>query len=60
MENRGFPVAHVTGDYKTVSKNILPTLIVAVSTGTGVITNSGSFVFDNGSHNLAYEFEYPY
>jgi len=60
LENGDYPIALVNGDYKTVSKNILPTIVMATSTGTEVTTNSGAFIFDNNSHNLPYELGYPF
>jgi hypothetical protein len=63
LENSDNPIALLKWDYKTVAKNILPTIVLAInpSPGTDIdITNSTNkkkFIFDKLSHNLAYDFE---
>gem|GEM_PF-7102196 len=60
-ENQDTPRAIVEGDYKSVAKNLFPTLLVAYS-GTS-IDMSGSidnpnrklFILNNGSYNLPYD-----
>ncbi|MFA5917260.1 MAG: fibrinogen-like YCDxxxxGGGW domain-containing protein [Candidatus Gracilibacteria bacterium] len=69
LENNGVKKALLVGDYKVVSKNILPTIILALS-GTGDVEiadgiGSGSenrtkFIFNNGAHNLPYTFSNPF
>lgn len=69
LENLDNPFALLQGSYKTVAKNVLPTITLAVS-GTGNTeiaagygagdTNRTKFVFDAGSHNLPYTFEDDY
>jgi prepilin-type N-terminal cleavage/methylation domain-containing protein len=61
--------AFLIGDYKTVSKNILPTIMLAISSTVDVEINdlvwSGAenrkkFIFDGTIHNLPYTFNSPY
>lgn len=72
LENNWLYKSFLLGDYKSVSKNILPTITLALFwTGDIEIADwiwSGSenrtkFVFDNSRHNLPYSFDswyYPY
>ncbi len=69
IENNWKNVAYLAWDYKSVSKNILPTLILAISPTWSVeikdwiwawSTNRTKFVIDNWSHNLPYIFNSPY
>ncbi len=58
LENWGFPIALLTWNYRSVSKNILPTIIVATNS-TIDIQNSPEkdlFVFNQNYHNLVYDF----
>ena len=58
-ENGGSLKAVVKGDYKSVAKNLFPTLLFAVtgSTSFEVNTNSGRFILNGGSYNLPYDME---
>ncbi|PID87616.1 hypothetical protein CSB07_00340 [Candidatus Gracilibacteria bacterium] len=71
MENADTPIALLAGDYKTVRKNIIPTIMLAYSgsLGENVEVNNGVgdgginrtlFIFDKGKHNLPYELVSPY
>ncbi|MDD3646459.1 MAG: prepilin-type N-terminal cleavage/methylation domain-containing protein [Candidatus Gracilibacteria bacterium] len=71
LENEEKNIALLEGNYKSVSKNILPTIMFAANTPTGNNleikegTTEGDlarklFVFNNQSHNLVYTFEEPY
>lgn len=69
LENNWMNKAILMGDYKTVSKNILPTIVLAISSSTPVeikdwiwlwATNRTKFVFDSTIHNLPYTFIYPH
>lgn len=65
LENAESPEAVVEGDYKSVAKNILPTLILAREGTTSMeindavwagSTNRNLFVFHKWNHNLPYDF----
>ncbi len=62
LENNDTPVALVSGNYKSVSKNILPSIVVAVDgswafeIGT-VPANKNFFILDTGFHNIPYDFD---
>lgn len=66
LENSENPYAILQGDYKSVAKNILPTLLLATGATTAVEINSASgaaalanrnlFLFNNGYHNIPYSF----
>lgn len=69
LENNGYNKAYLQGDYKSVSKNVLPTIVLAISSSTWVEINSAigswsvnrtKFVFSNTTHNLPYTFTYPF
>ncbi len=66
LENSDESLALVWGDYKTVSKNNLPTLALAMSkiAWTNIeikdTSNKDYFIFDNQFHNLPYTIEDPY
>ncbi len=51
-------IALVWWNYKSVSKNMLPTILVATSTSLDISTNKNLFIFDNQSHNLPYDFDW--
>lgn len=57
LENIDTPKAVVKGDYKSVAKNLFPTLFLAVTGATSfdVNVNSGKFILDGGSYNLPYD-----
>lgn len=60
LENQSQNKALLVWSYSSVSKNILPTLIVASNSGPFEIvntpTNKDYFIFDKNTHNLAYDF----
>lgn len=69
LENNWINKVLTIGNYKTVSKNILPTIILAMTTSWSAEinkslpiwdTNRTKFVFDNSVHNLPYALTYPY
>ena len=55
-------ISLLKGDYKSVAKNILPTLLLATGATSDVdisiSNNKDLFIFDNQNHNLAYDFEW--
>lgn len=61
-ENQETPTAVVSGDYKSVAKDLFPTMIIAYS-GTSSVDMSGSvsntnrnkFIVNGGSLNLPYD-----
>ena len=65
LENNESPFAFLQWDYKSIAKNILPNIVLALQTtspveinqvvGTGA-TNRNFFVFHNGFHNISYDF----
>lgn len=69
LENNWTNKAFVLWNYKTVSRNILPTIILAITSTSPVevnswtsdwLTNRTKFVLDNWNHNLPYTFSYPF
>ncbi len=66
LENEDESIALVWWDYKTVSKNNLPTLALAMNetVWTNIeikdSANKDYFIFDNQTHNLPYTIEEPY
>ncbi len=69
LENAGNPIAVVVWDYKSVSKNVLPTISLAIDSTSAVeihdwvwwgSTNRLAFIFDQGSYNIPYSFESPF
>ncbi len=75
LEKWDYPIAHTTWNYKSVSKNILPSIILALERSPGgnadimswIIDsawinwseNNKKFVLDNQWYNLVYNFEEP-
>ncbi|QFR39515.1 prepilin-type N-terminal cleavage/methylation domain-containing protein [Candidatus Gracilibacteria bacterium 28_42_T64] len=69
LENGDNNISLLDGNYKSVSSNVLPTIILAITgedsveihdgIGTGS-TNRIKFIFDNSKHNLPYTFDEPY
>ena len=55
LENTDTPKALVKGDYKSVMKNLFPTLLLAVTANTDVNTNTQKFILDGGTFNLPYD-----
>lgn len=75
LENEDTPIALVNGTYKSVSKDILPGIMLAIDTPSSLtaeinnwVVNAGwdwsinrnKFIFSNQNHNLAYDFISPY
>lgn len=71
LENQDNNIALSMGTYKSVSKNVLPTILVATWATTWTSfeiktwvwnwsINRMLFVYDNQSHNIPYTFESPY
>ncbi len=57
LENNGSPKAMVIGEYKSIAKNLFPTLLLAVTGATSfdVNVNTGKFIINGGSFNLPYD-----
>lgn len=71
LENEDSPIAIVNGTYKSVSKTILPGIILAITRPASLTaeimtwvwdgtTNRNKFIFSEQNHNLAYEFVEPF
>jgi len=69
LENGDNNVSILDGNYKTVSANVLPTIILAAYPDSNLeihdwiwsgTTNRTMFIFDNSRHNFPYTFEEPY
>ncbi len=69
LENNWKNTAYLVWDYKTVAKNIIPTIVLALTPSWDIevkdavwawSANRTKFVFDNWSHNLPYTFNSPY
>jgi len=76
LENEDSPIALVNWTYKSVSKNILPWIILAIEREVGQtatiidwesdsqwdfwIVTKNKFIFSNQKHNLPYEFIEPF
>lgn len=67
LENSENPISIVAWSYKSVSKNVLPTILIATWSTSDVEISSGNpardlFIFNNGFHTLPYDFdtESPY
>jgi len=62
LENGDSPIALLKWNYKSIAKNILPTLLIATGSTTeidiSINNNKNLFIFDNQSHNLPYNFEW--
>ncbi len=58
LENEDTSLALVDGDYSSVAKNTLPTIVVASAVAVDVTSGSNPnlFIFDNQYHNLPYDF----
>jgi prepilin-type N-terminal cleavage/methylation domain-containing protein len=55
LENIDTPKALVKGDYKSIMKDLFPTLFLAVTTDVDVNTNTHKFILSGGSYNLPYD-----
>ncbi len=69
LENNWLNKSFLLWDYKSVAKDILPTIVLAISSSTPVeinnliwsgATNRTMFIFDNSIHNLPYTFTDPF
>lgn len=60
LENSWVPKAIVLWDYKSVSKDTLPSISIATSTWINIASDKNKFIFDNQSFNLPYTFSSPY
>lgn len=74
LENEDNPIALVNGTYKSVSKDVLPGIILAISPWVWTVeimnwvnnagwdgsVNRNRFIFSEQNHNLAYDFVEPY
>ena len=58
LENAGSPVAILYWTYKSVARDILPTIIVATGSSIDVKNTNNLFVFDKLDHNLLYDFDW--
>ena len=62
LENNDWdlPLALVWWNYKSVAKNVLPTILVATWSALDISNsdNKKLFIFDKQSHNLAYDFDW--
>lgn len=60
LENSDSPISQLVWDYKSVSKNLLPTLILATNTTSNIdissAANQNLFIFQNGIHTFPYNF----
>lgn len=61
LENNGNPIAYVEGNYKSVARDSLPSILVAIDWPSAVEltnpSNKDKFIFSNQSHNLPYDIE---
>ncbi len=60
LENDEKPLAFLIGDYKSVSKSILPTITLASWTWTDISTDQNLFIFNKSEHNLPYTLDWDY
>ena len=60
LENWDQAKAIVQWDYKSVARNVLPTIVLATDTSTDVSTDTNKFIFDGSIYNLPYEIVEPY
>jgi prepilin-type N-terminal cleavage/methylation domain-containing protein len=58
LENWDNPQAIVVWDYKTVSINVLPTIMVAAIGDLDVASDQTKFIFNGSIHNFPYDFEW--
>jgi hypothetical protein len=59
-EKWDLPISLTSWNYKSVAKTVLPTILVAtwVTIDISIADNKKLFIFDNQSHNLAYDFDW--
>jgi hypothetical protein len=59
LENNSAPKALVKGDYRSVAKNLFPTLLLAVTGATSFDVNANAnmskFILNEGNYNLPYD-----
>ncbi len=71
LENSNFNTALISWNYTSVSKNILPTILIAtwaianstieiMSSDPVWVVNRNLFIYNNQEHNLPYDFTKPY
>lgn len=58
LENGDNPTTLLVWDYKTVSINVLPTIVVATTADIDVVSDNTKFIFNGSVHNLPYDFEW--
>ncbi|MDR0771868.1 MAG: hypothetical protein LBF15_02180 [Candidatus Peribacteria bacterium] len=58
LENSNLPMALVGGDYESVARTVLPTIVVATGS-INVVGNQRYFIFNEQSSNLPYTFSTP-
>lgn len=56
LENQEENIAILKWDYRSVSRNRLPTIAVADRVNIDVNSDTNKFIFDGGKHNLPYDF----
>lgn len=58
-ENNGSPKAVVKGDYKSITKSLFPTLLLAVTGAASfpAAENTGKFILNGGDYNIPYDME---
>ncbi len=61
MENDWSPYAYVAWDYRSIARNLLPNILLAIESNTPVDISTGAnqqlYIFHKGIHNLPYDFE---
>lgn len=59
LEGADTPTALVKGDYKSIAKDMFPTILLAVtgSISFSVTDNASKFILNGGSYNLPYDME---
>ncbi len=60
LENGDQPKAIVQWDYKSVARNILPTIVLAADAETDISTEKSKFLFDGSIYNIPYDIVEPY
>jgi len=66
ISNNDRPFAAIAGDYKSISRDVLPNILLAIESNAAIeinsavgagSTNRNFFIFNEGTHNLPYDFE---
>lgn len=55
LENDNIPTALLRGDYKSVMKDLFPTLVLAITGNIDVNANTQKFILNGGTFNLPYD-----